>query len=156
MRHVEQGSVIFVDEHHHLLARLLVNGGYQVGEPDVGIGLGTLATEPRLLPLYDVQQVAIQPLLLHVLAKAHVEVQHGINSPLFLQLLHGEALEQVLPALEIALEGGHEQRLAEPPGAAQEEIRAVGMRHVIDVSRLVYIELILLADALKCLYAYGI
>ena len=57
-------------------------------------------------------------------------------------------------SLKIRLERGHKQRLAEPPGTAQEDIVAQ-MDHVPDVFRLVHIEVIPIDDLLKCLYAHG-
>ena len=89
-------------------------------------------------------------------ASSKAEVQHGIFIPLFLQLLNGKPLEQFLLAFEITLEGGNQQRLAETAWATQEEIRSIRMGHTIDIFRLIYIELILLADPFKCLNAYRI
>ena len=85
-----------------------------------------------------------------------VEVQRGILVPLLLQLLDGKSLEQFLLAFEITLEGGNKQRLAETAWATQEEILSIGMCHTIDVFRLVDIEVVQLADFLKCLNSYRI
>ena len=89
-------------------------------------------------------------------ASSQAEVQHGISRPLLLQLLDGKPLEEFLLALEITLEGGNQQRLAETAWSAQEEIRSIRMCHTIDVFRLIYIEHILLADPFKCLNSYRI
>ena len=89
-------------------------------------------------------------------ASSQTEVQHGISIPLLLQLLDGKPLEEFLLALEITLEGGNQQRLAETAWSAQEEILSIRMRHTIDVFRLVNIEVVQLADFLKCLNSYRI
>ena len=89
-------------------------------------------------------------------ASSQAEVQHGISRPLLLQLLDGKPLEEFLLTLEITLESGNQQRLAETAWSAQEEIRSIGMCHLIDVFRLIYIEHILLADPFKCLNSYRI
>ena len=89
-------------------------------------------------------------------ASSQTEVQHGISIPLLLQLLNGKPLEEFLLALEITLKSRNQQRLAETAWSAQEEIRSIGMRHTIDVFRLVHIELVLLADPFKCLNSYRI
>ena len=46
-------------------------------------------------------------------ASSQAEVQHRILVPLLLQLLDGKPLEEFLLALEITLESGNQQRLAE-------------------------------------------
>ncbi len=156
MRHVEQRRVILVDEHHHLLASLPVNRGYQVGQPVVDTVAVICDAKFSLFVFQLITKIFCQLLSLHMLAKAHVKVQHGISVPFLFKLINGKALKEVFPALEIALEGGHQQRLAEPAWAAQEEILAIGMRHVIDISSLVDIEEILFENLLKCLDSYGI
>lgn len=156
MHNIKQRRVILVDEHHSLLACLDRDGLNQVEKPDVGILRIARHAETFFVVLKYVKQVTFKLRFLHVLAPSQAEVQHGILRPLLLQLLDGKPLEEVFPTLEIALESGHQQRLAEPPGAAQEEVRAIGMRHLVDVSRLVDIELILLTDTFKRLYSYWV
>ena len=89
-------------------------------------------------------------------ASSQAKVQHGIFIPLFLQLLDGKPLEESLLALEITLESRNQQRLSETARSAQEEKLSIGMRHTIDVFRLVDIEVVQLADFLKCLNSYRI
>ena len=83
-------------------------------------------------------------------------MQHGISRPLLLQLLDGKPLEEFLLAFEITLEGGNQQRLAETAWSAQEEKLSICMCHTIDIFRLVDIEVVQLADFLKCLNSYRI
>ena len=156
MRHIQQRSIIFINEHHHLLASLLINGIYQIVKSNINICFIAHAIEPCLLLFNNIQQITIQLLLLHMLTLAQVEVQNRISIPLLLQLLDGKPLEQFLLSLEITLEGGNQQRLAETAWATQEEIRSIRMSHTIDIFRLIYIELILLADPFKCLNSYRI
>ena len=89
-------------------------------------------------------------------ASSQTEVQYRILVPLFLQLLNGKPLEQFLLAFEITLESGNQQRLAETAWSAQEEKLSIRMCHTIDVFRLVDIEVVQLADFLKCLNSYRI
>ena len=156
MRHIQQRCVIFINEHHHLLARLPVNHFYQVIESIVVSVTVIFYTILLFIIFQKVAQILFQLRLLHVLALAQVEVQHGIFVPLLLQLLDGKPLEEFLLALEITLKGRNQQRLAETAWSAQEEIRSIGMGHTIDVFRLIYIELVLLADTFKCLNSYRI
>ena len=156
MRHIQQRCVIFINEHHHLLARFLVNGIYQIVKTNINIYFIALAIKSYLLFLNNIQQITIQLLLLHVLALAQVEVQHGISIPFLLQLLDGKPLEKFLLTLEITLKSGNQQRLAKTAWSAQEEILSIGMCHTIDVFRLVDIEVVQLADFLKCLNSYRI
>lgn len=89
-------------------------------------------------------------------AKTHVEMQHRIFCPLLFELFYGQALEQVLAPFEIAFESGDEQRFSETPRTVQKEELAVSMRHLMDVGRLVNIEVAFFADIGKRLYSYGI
>ena len=153
MHHVEQRRVVLVDEHHHLPAGLGVGGGYEVNQAVV-CSFGRTRDAP--IGLYIPQSVVkifLKLVFLHVLAARHVEVKHGVFGPLRLQLIYGKPLEQVFPALEVALERGREQRLAEAARTAEEEVCPVAVRHTVDILRLVYIEPVLLDDSLECLYA---
>ena len=153
---VKKRRVIFVDEHHHLLACFLIGGHDQVFKTDIGIHLFTLVAKPSLLLLQHVSQISLELLLLHVLATAHVEVEHGIFRPFRLQFLDGKPLEEVFLALEITLKSRHQQRLAETARATQEEMFATAMRHAVDIFRLVDIKELSVDNLLEGLYAYGI
>ena len=73
-------------------------------------------------------------------------MEHGVLLPLLLQPLHREPLEQVFPALEVALEGGDEKGLAEASRAAQ-EVDASGADHLVNYGGLVYVIVSVPADA---------
>ena len=75
--------------------------------------------------------------------RTHVKAQHGILRPLLLYLIYIESLEEFPAAFEVSLEGRDKQRLAEPPGAAQEDVVA-DLHHLPDVFRLVDVQAILL------------
>ena len=66
--------------------------------------------------------------------------------PLLLQPLHREPLEQVFPALKVALEGGNEEGLAEPARPAQ-EVDASGADHLVNYGGLVHVIVSVPADA---------
>ena len=65
----------------------------------------------------------------------------------------GEAAEEFLLSLKVTFKGRNEQRLSEASRTVQEDKRAVGVRHPIDISRLVDIEFVFLPYALKRLQA---
>ena len=88
-----------------------------------------------------------------MLPRCHAEAQHRIGRPILLQLLDGKTLEQLPPPLEIGLQRGDKQRLAEPSRTAQEDVLAQ-VDHVPDIGRLVHIEHTILDDVRECLYAY--
>lgn len=88
--------------------------------------------------------------------ETHVEMQHGVFRPFRFQPFHGQTFEQVPPSLEIRTERAGEQRLAETPGTAQEHVFGGGMRHAVDVFRLVDIQVILVDDFREGLYPDGI
>ena len=46
-----------------------------------------------------------------MLARCHAEVQHRIGCPFLLHTFDEELLEQLLPSLEIGLDGGYKQGL---------------------------------------------
>ena len=155
MHHVEQRCVVLVYEHHHLPAGLGVGGGYEVNQAVV-CSFGRVSDAPVGLYLpQSVVKIFLKLVFLHVLAASHAEVKHGVFGPLRLQFLYGKPLEQVFPALEVALERGREQRLAEAARTAEEEILA-GIGHAEHVLRLVYVEHVLTDNLLECLYSYGI
>ena len=82
-------------------------------------------------------------------------MQHGVLFPVVLQLHDVESLEEVTFTLEIGLQGGEQQALAEAARARQEEIRTPAVRKVVDHPRLVDVEVVAFAQLLKTLYAYG-
>ena len=73
--------------------------------------------------------------------------------PLFLQLLHGQSLEQLLFPLEIGLQRGQQQAFPEASGAAEEVILS-GSNQLIDQGCLINLEIAVLADLLEVMYAY--
>lgn len=102
------------------------------------------------------QQVTFQLFLFHVLAQAHVEMQHGVLRPFGFQTLHGQSFEQVPPSFEIGFQSACQQRLAEATGTAQEYIFRRGVCHAVHMLRLVDIQIILIYDFRKGLYPDGI
>ena len=88
-----------------------------------------------------------------MLCCTHVKPQHRIFRPLLFQLFNGQPLEQLLSALEIALQRRNQQRLTEPPRATQENVIAY-IHHLVDILSLVNIEISTLNEFGECLYAY--
>ena len=140
MHHVEQWRIIvFVDEHHRLAARLLVNVTDKFCQPYIGIGRVRMYAVIFFYLFQLGQQVTFQLFLFHVLAQAHVEMQHRIFRPFRFQTFHGQTFEQVPPSFEIGFQSACQQRLAETTGTAQEYVIGRGMRQAVDDFRLVYI-----------------
>ena len=82
-----------------------------------------------------------------------VEKHHGIFRPFPFHIFYLESSEEFFICLEITFECRHEERLAESPRTAQEEVFAAGMRHAVYIPRLVYIQEIFLSNPFESLYA---
>ncbi len=89
------------------------------------------------------------------LLSVEVNLKHWILRPVLLQFLHLQSLEEVSAALEVILERGDEQRLAEAAGTA-EEVDTLHAGQLIDERSLVNIDKAVLNDARKVLDADGI
>ena len=74
--------------------------------------------------------------------------------PFLFQLLHGKPFEQFLSSFEIGFEGGQEQTLSEPSGAAH-EVRFADVGDAPHQCGLVHVQISLCADVCKCLYSDG-
>ena len=79
-------------------------------------------------------------------------MQYRSCRPLFLQLLYCQSFKQLPLSLKVGLQCGYEQTLSEPPGPAQKVISSLA-HQLVDKLSLVYIEISVLAEALKVLYA---
>ena len=71
------------------------------------------------------------------------------------QLHDTQTFEEVFPTLEVGFQCGEQQALAETARARQEEVTTSIMSKVIDKPRLVDVDIVLVAQFLKSLYAYG-
>ena len=149
---LKQGLVVFVHEDGHAVARLLAGPLHDIVEaPPRRAVVRVDAVEP--LPLFQMAvEKPAQRLRLVKLLGVHVKMQHGPRRPLRLQAGDGQAFEQLALALEVGLQGGDEQRLAEPTRAAQEVVAARG-HHPVHQRRLVHIDISVHAQTLETLYA---
>ena len=114
MEHLKQRRVVFVDYHHHLAPRLLIGTADEAGENFTGSVLFFIDAIDFGQRLHLHEQSLSQ--LLGVVASlrhTHIDVEHGIFYPLFLQFHHLEPLKEVASALEEGAQRGGEQRLAE-------------------------------------------
>ena len=93
--------------------------------------------------------------LASVVGGVEVDVQHGILFPLGFQLADGQPFEELLPPLEVGLQGGDQQALAEPAGTAEEVVFAV-IGQLVYQSGLVKIKVSFIDDFRECLYADGV
>ena len=97
----------------------------------------------------------VQRTIVDKLLSIEVYLKHRIFRPVLLKSLHLQSLEEVLAALEVILEGGDQQRLAEVAGTAK-EIDALYTGQLIDRFGFVYIYEATIDYACKILYADGI
>ena len=112
---VEHRRIVFVHKHYHFLARLVVGGLYQAGQPCIvvhGVFAFTQSPHSLLLLEYSVES-AVHALLLIIFAVGEVEADYGILLPFLLHVVDGQTLEELLAPLEVAAQRVHQQRLAE-------------------------------------------
>jgi len=96
-----------------------------------------------------------QTFLRSVVASVEIKMQHGVLFPLLLQLHDGKTVEQVFLTFEVRFQRGEQQALAESARTRQEEIAAAAMSKVIYKLRLINVNVVVSAQLLKTLYAYG-
>ena len=82
-------------------------------------------------------------------------MEYRMLFPFFLERVYGKTLEEFLFAKEIVLEGRHKQTLAKAARATK-EINLSICHKVIDLCRLVYINISFFADLAKVLYSYRV
>ena len=97
-----------------------------------------------------------QLLPVHVLAQAHVEMQHRIGCPFRFQFLHGQSFKEFFTAFEIGMQRADEQRFAETTRTVQEQVAGIAVCHAVHLFRLVNIQIMLVYKLGKCLYPYGV
>ena len=156
MHHVQQGSVVLIDQDNHLLTGLGVGTFNETFQTLVRINSALITSVYLLVTIQFPLQLTQKPILVHMLRRAHVEMKHRIPCPLLLQVLDGQALEQFLSPLKITMERRSKQRLPEAAGTAQEYITRRAVCHSVDQFRLIYIHIIPLSQFGECLYSYRI
>ena len=82
-------------------------------------------------------------------------MEHRIFLPLLLQRVDGKTAEQFLASEEIVFECGDEQALAEAAGAA-EEINSSLADKIVQLCRLVNINVTVFTYSVKALYSYWV
>ena len=151
-------TVVLVDEHHHLLASLLIGSQDHV--------FHSLSISRRVL--YGIINM-ISPLIFRqngvkrnmeilqpiILTGAHIYMNHRISLPLLLQLFDGESLEQFLSTLKISLKSRYKKRLSESSRTTQKQVLRI-MRQLIYEGCLIYISITTLYYLIKGLYSYRI
>ncbi len=153
MYHVEQRRVVLVDDDDHLLPGLLIGFLHDVGKTHVRILVARLASVSLLIRFQEPIEITFELVFLHVLRSAHVEVKHGVPHPILLIFGNGKTVEEILLAREIGVERGGEERLAEPPRTAQEDVAHLLLAEVYYILCLVHIEVFALANLLESLYS---
>ena len=118
--------VVFIHEYHHIPARLFLRTADDA--------LKTHRKTPFSFPspvfifpqFQSTGQFFIQHLGRIIFFSIQIQMQHRIFLPVLFQILDCQSVEQVLPALEIRLQGTHQQALAESAGTGQEIIGSCG------------------------------
>ena len=80
-------------------------------------------------------------------------MEHGVFEPVLLQFLYRQALEKLLLALEVVLQRGDQQALAETARTAQ-EINGARSHQLVYQIGLVHIDITVFPNLLKGLYPY--
>ena len=132
MHHVQQGSVVLIDQDNHLLTGLGVGTFNETFQTLVRINSALITSVYLLVTIQFPLQLTQKPILVHMLRRAHVEMKHRIPCPLLLQALDGQVLEQFLSPLKITMERRSKQRLPETAGTAQEYITRCAVCHSVD------------------------
>ena len=101
MDYVQQGCVVFVDEHDHFLPGLCAGSLDDTCKPVVESCLRLYFSVDILVFEQLEVEHGFQLLFLHVLGHAHVEVQHRMHSPVLFQRLYGQSLEELLASFEV-------------------------------------------------------
>ena len=153
MNHIQQRSVILVNKHNHLLARLIIDGRDEICKAHICIHSVTLYAEPAFVFFKNIVKVSVQLVFFLMLATRKVEMKHGIFRPIIFQLIYSQTLEEFLASLKIALQCRDKKRLAESAWTTQENEFAVRIRHAIYIGSLVYIKIVIRANLRECLYA---
>ena len=153
MNHIQQRSVILINKHNHLLARLIIDGRNEICKAHISIHSVTLYAEPALVFFKNIVKISVQLVFFLMLATRKVEMKHGIFRPIIFQLIYSQTLEEFLASLKIALQCGDKKRLAESARTTQEHVCTICMHHIIYVLSLVHIKTVFCTYPLKCLYA---
>ena len=109
MHHVKQRCVIFVNEHDNLLASLLIYGIDKVGKSYVRVYRIRNNSIRFLVKFQNIKQISVKLFLVHVLATAHVEVEHGVVRPFLFMFFYGKSFKQFFLTLEVAFECRYKQ-----------------------------------------------
>ena len=104
--HIKQRCVVLVDEHHDFPACLRMGTLYQTEKTKVEV---RLVRQTLSIDQFILRELAAQFLLQFfstaVFCSTHIETQYRICRPLLLHTVDIQPLEQLAPALEIALDG---------------------------------------------------
>ena len=138
LQRVQDRLVVLVDQHHHALPGLPVQGADQVSEP---LRCGLVAGSHARLDLNVIQlrrQVGVQIAVRREVAAAEAEPHHRMASRPSPALLDVQTREQLLAALEQLPQRVQEQALPEPPRTGQKVVLAL-VEQPLHVGRLVHV-----------------
>ena len=92
---------------------------------------------------------------LHIPAGIQIQMQYRVLNPILLKFLYSQTFKQFLLTIEIGLHGRYKKALAESSWTA-EKIISAGSCQSMYQCRFIYIDITVLADFLKILYAYWV
>ena len=101
--YIKKRSIVFINEHDHLLSRSSVHIHNQACQSHIRINSIIFYTKLLFIQADDIEQVSFQLLLLHVFAHSHTEMEHRIFCPILLQLFNGKSLKEFFLSFEITL-----------------------------------------------------
>ena len=100
-------------------------------------------------------QFLLQNTVLGEIISIKINMEYRILRPISFQIVNSQSLEQILPSLEIAFEGGNQQALAETAGTAQ-EINLALLDQTVNQIRLIDIHVTILYQLGKALDSYRV
>ena len=153
VQHIQYRLVVLVHQDHATAAVLLVRLRQHVGEA-VADGCPVRVLSINSLPIRHIAvQLRLQISRFEEVGGVEVDMEHGVFEPVFLQSLYRQPLEKLLPTLEVILQRGDQQALAETARTAQDIDLPHGDQLVYQIS-LVHIDITVFPNLLKGLYPY--
>ena len=152
-QHIEQGLVVFVNQHHRSASCFGVNGLHNLFEAPPIHFARSFRQMVFLLPSTQLfVKFIFQGSVTCKYDTIEVDVQHAVCVPILLQLINLQPLEQFLFPFEVSAQGRKEQTLSETAGPAQKvslSFCGKGIDHV----GFVHIDKTIVNDLFKSLYA---
>ncbi len=103
VHHIEQWSIIFIDNDNDFFSSLLICLHHQIFQSDVGIHFFTLIAECTLTVVEHVGKITSKHIIIHMLRTTHIEMKHRMFHPFLLIFGNGKTIEQILATFVIRM-----------------------------------------------------